>query len=330
MAQWCLAELNERDHIRGIDNAVNAKSSRTGRTMVFAAMLQWAQSLRSKAADVPLRAGRHAIIAGFLYLIAYVVLDPVGIIGSKSSFAIPSWESTSGPGLRSNSVVRCAAVPIPVYRPLARGHCQSACTSALENRNTFGDRNRGVLFGLVLAFAGAENSLQPFLNVDERPRSADVCSGRRLECRGAGLHRFLIMAGALSADSFIMATVRYWLGDMIGILGVTPFALLLWDGRRTLLRLGVGGSVCCHRRRTGNCIWNLCGEGIPTLLHPLLAYSLDGGSRWNRSRRWRHPVSASRLGSWLATLLGGAPRYGCLSGDDSRSDNHRTGSSGRL
>src|ERR1700733_4783336 len=96
MTQRCLADLTERDHIRGIDNAANAKSSRIGKPMVFAAMLQWAQSLRSKAADVPIGAGRHAIIAGFLYLIAYVALDPVGIIDDNSSFAIPSWNPQAG------------------------------------------------------------------------------------------------------------------------------------------------------------------------------------------------------------------------------------------
>jgi two-component system, LuxR family, sensor kinase FixL len=235
MAQRCLAEPNVCDHIRGIDNAMTAKSSRTGKPMVFAAMLQWAQSLRSKAADVPIRAGRHAIIAGFLYLIAYVVLDPVGIIDDKSSFAIPSWNPQAGLsfvlillcGLRLWPFLFIGPLLADIVNQPVLLPWEVEILSALLIGTSY-----SVLFLLLntpkIRFSPSLTSMRDLvlLMFAAAAVSSVVAPGR------IGL---LILTGSLPAGAFVAATVRYWLGDMIGILGVTPFALLLWDRRRALL-----------------------------------------------------------------------------------------------
>jgi two-component system, LuxR family, sensor kinase FixL len=237
MAQLCLAELNGRDHIRGIDNAANAKSSRSGKPMVFAAMLQWAQSLRSKPADGPLGAGRHAIIAGFLYLIGYVVLDPVGIIGSKSAFAIPAWNPQAGLsfvlillcGLRLFPFLFIAPLLADIVNQPELLSWQIEILSAFLIGTSY-----SVLFLLLSApkihFRASWTSMRDLvlLMFAAAAVSSVVAPG------AVGL---LILSGSLSENSFIAATVRYWLADMIGILGVTPFALLLWDRRPALLSI---------------------------------------------------------------------------------------------
>jgi two-component system, LuxR family, sensor kinase FixL len=235
MAQLCLAELNGRDHIRVIDNAANAKSSRTGKPMVFAAMFQWAQSLRSKPADVPLGAGRHAIVAGFLYLVGYVVLDPVGIIGSKSAFAIPVWNPQAGLSLVLILLCGLRLLPFLFIAPLLADIVNQPellswkieILSALIIGTSY-----SVLFLLLstpkIHFRASLTSMRDLVLL--MFAAAAVTSVVAPGCVG-----LLVLSGSLPADGFIPGTIRYWLADMIGILGVTPFALLLWDRRPALL-----------------------------------------------------------------------------------------------
>jgi two-component system sensor kinase FixL len=203
--------------------------------MVFAAMLQWAQSLRSKAADVPIGAGRHAIIAGFLYLIAYVALDPVGIIDDNSSFAIPSWNPQAGLSFVLILLGGIRLFPFLFIGPLL---------ADIVNQPVLLPWNFEILSALLIGTS--YSILFVLLSTPKIHFSPSLMSMRDLvllmfaaaavsSVVAPGCIGLLILAGSLSADSFVPATVRYWLGDMIGILGVTPFALLLWDRRAALL-----------------------------------------------------------------------------------------------
>ena len=238
MAQRCLAELNERDHIRGIDNAVNAKSSRTWKLMGFAAMLQWAQSLRSRAADVSLGAGRRAIIAGLLYLIGYVVLDPVGIIGSKTSLdIIPSWNPQAGLSFVLILLCGLRLLPLLFIGPLL---------ADVVNQPVLLPWKIEIFSALLIG--ASYSALFLFLSAPKIRFSPSLRSMRDLvllmfaaaavsSVVAPGCVGLLILAGSLSMGDFMAATTRYWLGDMIGILGVTPFALLLWDRHHAQLSL---------------------------------------------------------------------------------------------
>jgi two-component system sensor kinase FixL len=52
----------------------------------------------------------------------------------------------------------------------------------------------------------------------------------------AGYVGLVIAAGLLPMADFTAAALRYWVGDMIGIMVITPFALVLWT-RRQVLRM---------------------------------------------------------------------------------------------
>jgi len=199
--------------------------------------LQWMQSLRSRAAGVPFGPGRYAIIAGLLYLIAYIVLDPVGIVSSKSSLDLPSWNPQAGLsfvlillfGLRLFPFLFIAPLLADIVNQPIPLPWKTEILSTLLIGTSY-----SILFLLLTApkirFNPALNSMRDLVLL--MFAAAAVSSVVAPGCVG-----LLVMAGSLSADGFIAATVRYWLGDMIGILGITPFALLLWDRRRTQLSL---------------------------------------------------------------------------------------------
>jgi integral membrane sensor domain MASE1 len=57
----------------------------------------------------------------------------------------------------------------------------------------------------------------------------------------------VIAAGLLSIKDFAPATLRYWIGDVVGILALTPFALFRQEGRK-VRGAPSGGSVNILRK----------------------------------------------------------------------------------
>jgi integral membrane sensor domain MASE1 len=52
----------------------------------------------------------------------------------------------------------------------------------------------------------------------------------------AGYVGSIVAAGLMPAADFVWAVPRYWIGDVIGITVVTPFALIFWK-RHNVLRI---------------------------------------------------------------------------------------------
>jgi hypothetical protein len=87
-----------------------------------------------------------------------------------------------------------------------------------------------------------------------------------------------IAAGLLSIKDFAPATLRYWIGDVVGILALTPFALFLLTDQR-ILPLSIETALQC----TG--IPRFAGTRIPAVLRAFHTDCVDGGAQWNRRRR---------------------------------------------
>ncbi len=168
----------------------------------------------------------HAVI-GTAYLAAYVVLDWISFIYPFEHYNITPWNPP--PGLSFILVLAFGAGMIPcvfvapfladlIVRQVPLPWTLELATAAVI----------GVGYSLPLMFL-----LRPKTGFNSTlPSLRDLFLLLTAAAVGAafvavGYVGTLAIAGFLSLQDFLQASLRYWVGDMIGIVTVTPFGLML-------------------------------------------------------------------------------------------------------
>src|SRR5215831_11881976 len=192
------------------------------------------EAKRPTAVMVPLILSQNRAVIGLLYLAGYVLLDWVSLIEPYAPFGISPWNP--GTGLSFALVLLFGRRMIPflfvgvllsdlVHQPLplpwlielaaalliAGGY--AAALLALMHPRLHFDPALSSMRDLVLLMAVAVVS-------------AAVVAG--------GYVGLAMAAGLLPPADFASAALRYWVGDVIGIMVVTPFTLLALTRRRVL------------------------------------------------------------------------------------------------
>jgi integral membrane sensor domain MASE1 len=192
------------------------------------------EARRSTAVLVPLILSRHRALMGLLYVAGYVLLDWISLIQPYAPFGISPWNP--GTGLSFAPVLLFGRRMLPllfvgvllsdlVHRPLplpwrvelaaalliAGGY--AAALLALMHRRLRFDPALSSMRDLALLMVVA------------------VVSAAVVACGYVGL---AIAAGLLPPADLSTAALRYWVGDVIGIMVVTPFTLIALTRRRVL------------------------------------------------------------------------------------------------
>ncbi|HKN29211.1 MAG TPA: MASE1 domain-containing protein [Roseiarcus sp.] len=198
------------------------------------ACFKWAQAMRLRAAAFPGIVHAHWAIVGVVYLAGYVALDRVSFIEPYASFGITPWNPNTGlsfvlvlvfgqrmipflfigpflADLVNGTIIRPWSVEILSVAVIGGGY--SAALVFLQRSNTRFDPALSSTRDLVVLMLVAAAS------------AAFVASSY------VGL---TIAAGLLTPRDFMAAALRYWIGDVIGILALTPFALFALTRRRIL------------------------------------------------------------------------------------------------
>src|SRR5262249_18487367 len=197
-------------------------------------MSERSEAKRPTAVVIPLILSRHRAVVGLVFIAGYVLLDWISLIEPYAPFGISPWNP--GTGLSFALVLLLGRRMIPflfvavllsdlVHRPLPlpwpvellsalliAGGYATALWVLMHPRMRF-DPALSAMRDLILLMAVGVFS------------GAVVC---------AGYVALAIAAGLLPPADFASATLRYWVGDVIGIIVVTPFTLIALTRRRVL------------------------------------------------------------------------------------------------
>lgn len=198
-----------------------------------------------------LRLGR-AFETGLLgagYLVAYVLLDVISSL-EHNPFANYSWNPNSGISLAAVVIFGPRMIPFMFFAPLLGDLIVPEFPLPIGYEIAMSALT-GAIYGAAALFL-----LHPSRHFDRSLQSMSSLSVLTFTTAiSSALVAIMFMgivfvSGLMPAADFAAATASYWIGDMIGILTVTPLALILWTRRyavwlsvETLLHLAAIGAA---------------------------------------------------------------------------------------
>jgi signal transduction histidine kinase len=197
-------------------------------------MFRSSQTMLMRAASFRQVFDAHRLIVGCAYLTAYALLDWVSFIEPYAPFGITPWSPNTGVSfvlillfgrrmlpllfvspLLADLANRSIVLPwaIEIFSAALIGGGYSITLTLLNRPNVGFDHSLSSMRDLVLlmfaAVAGALLVASSYISL-------------------------MIAAELVSTKDFTSAMLSYWVGDVIGILGITPFALIASTRRRIL------------------------------------------------------------------------------------------------
>ena len=195
-------------------------------------LFKWAQAMRLRAAAFPGIVHAHWAIVGVVYLAGYVALDRVSFIEPYASFGITPWNPNTGlsfvlvlvfgqrmipflfigsflADLVNGTVIRPWSVEILSVAAIGGGYSAALVFLQRSNFDPALSSMRDLVVLMLVAAASAAFVASSYVGLT-------------------------IAAGLLTARDFMAAALRYWIGDVIGILVLAPFALFALTRRRIL------------------------------------------------------------------------------------------------
>jgi two-component system, LuxR family, sensor kinase FixL len=195
-------------------------------------MFKWAQAMRLRAAAFPGIVETRKAIVGLVYLAAYVAVDRVSFIQPHAPFGITPWNPDTGLSFVLVLVFGLRMIPFlfvgPFLADLVNGHSVLPWPVEILSAALIGGGYSAALVFLQRSnFDPALSSMRDLavLMLVTAASAAFVASS----CVG-----LTIAAGLLTAKEFMLAALRYWIGDVIGVLVLTPFAVFALTRRRIL------------------------------------------------------------------------------------------------
>ena len=196
-------------------------------------MFNWAQAMRLRAAAFPI-VETHKAIVGLVYLAAYVGLDRVSSIQPYSRFDITAWNPNTGLSFIMVLVFGLRTIPLlfiaPFLADLVNGGLAPSWPVEILSVVLIGGGYSTALFFLQRPSASFDPALSSMRDLIVLMLVAAASAGF-VASSYVGLR---VAAGLLPATDFFPAAQRYWIGDVIGILVLTPFGLFALTHRRIL------------------------------------------------------------------------------------------------
>jgi two-component system, LuxR family, sensor kinase FixL len=197
-------------------------------------MIERVDAKRSSAIAFPRILALPAGVIGVIYLAGYLLLDGISFIEPYAHFGITPWSPDTGLSFVLVLLFGRRMIPFLFAAPLLSGLVQiqpplPLAVTLLSSLLIGGSYSAALIF-----------LLRPGLRFDPK-----LSSMRDLELLGlvaavsaafVALSYVAVMtaAGLLPVKGFAAAALRYWVGDMIGIMVVAPFGLVALTRRRVL------------------------------------------------------------------------------------------------
>jgi two-component system, LuxR family, sensor kinase FixL len=196
------------------------------------AMSKWVQAMQLRAAAFPGIVDAHKAIVGAVYLAAYVALDRVSFIQPYAHFGITPWNPDTGFSFILVLAFGVRMIPLlflfPFLADLVNGHVLLPWSvETLSVALIGGGYSAALVFLQRSSFDPALSSIRDLVAL----MLVAAASAAFVASSYVGL---TIAAGLLTAKDFVAAALRYWIGDVIGILVLAPFALFALTRRRIL------------------------------------------------------------------------------------------------
>ena len=203
------------------------------------------QTMRLRETTFPGIVDAHLAIVGVIYVAAYVALDWVSFIEPYKQFNITPWNPNTGLSFILILVFGRRMLPFLFIGPFV---------ADLVNREIIGPWPVEIIsvgliaggYSAALIFLTRPNSrFDPALSTMRDLVLLMIVVAASAAFVASGYVGLRIGAGLLPAKDFVAATLRYWIGDMIGALGLTPFALFALTRRRVLPLMSIETVLQC-------------------------------------------------------------------------------------
>src|ERR1700754_363285 len=197
-------------------------------------MIGIAQAERSPTMTFPRILDAPKTVVGAAYLSAFALLDWISFIEPYAHLGITPWNPGIGLSFVLMLLFGRGMFPFLLVSPLLADllHQQFAMPWPLEILSSVligGGYSIALLFLLrpKLGFDPALSSMRDLVLL----MLVAVISAAVVACCYVGL---TVAAGLLPISEFLAAALRYWVGDVIGVMVVAPFALFALTRRRLL------------------------------------------------------------------------------------------------
>ena len=176
-------------------------------------------------------------LLGVAYLAVFVALDWISFIEPYGPFAITPWNPNTGVSIAVVLMFGRRMIPFMFIAPLLGDlvvfrQLPVPLTVELASAVLIGGVYGAAMLLLLHPKLRFDRALQS--TRDLFPLAAVTVVSAAVVA--AGYVGLVIAAGLLPTADFAAATLRYWVGDVIGIMVVTPFGLILLT-RRNVLRM---------------------------------------------------------------------------------------------
>jgi len=192
------------------------------------------QSERMRAMAFPRVFDAHKLIVGLVYLAAYAVLDWISFIEPYAQLGITPWNPGTGLSFVLLLLFGLRMVPFLLISPLLADYLnqQFAMPWHIE---ILASALVGGGYSIALTFLlHPKLRFEPTLDSMRDLVLLMVVAVVSAAFVAIGYVSLTIAAGLLPAADFTAATLRYWVGDVIGITVIAPFALFALTRRRIL------------------------------------------------------------------------------------------------
>jgi two-component system sensor kinase FixL len=195
---------------------------------------EWIQKMQSRAAAILLTGDARQVIAGLAYLIGYVALDRVSFSESYAQLGITPWSPSTGLSFVLILLFGWRFVPLlfvgPFLADMVNRQGVLPWPAEILSVAAIGTGYSAALLFLTRPKARFDPLLPSMRDLAQLILATSV-SAAFVAASYVGL---MIAAGLLPGREFVAAALRYWIGDIVGVLALAPFALFALSGRRIL------------------------------------------------------------------------------------------------
>jgi len=194
------------------------------------AMREWIQAMRSRTA-ILLMVDTRQLVAGLAYLVAYVALDRVSFFESYAQLGITPWNPSTGLSFVLILLFGRRLIPLLFVAPFLADmiNRQVLLPWPAEILSVGAGYSAALLF-----LTGPKARFDPRLLSMRDLAQLILATSVSAAFVAASYVGLMIAAGLLPGKEFVAAALRYWIGDIVGVLAIAPFALFALSGRRIL------------------------------------------------------------------------------------------------
>ncbi|HEY6023508.1 MAG TPA: ATP-binding protein [Pseudolabrys sp.] len=192
------------------------------------------QAERLRAMAFPRVFDAHKIIVGLIYLAAYAVLDWISFIEPYAHLGITPWNPGTGLSFVLLLLFGLRMIPFLLVSPLLADYLNQQFAMPWQVE-VLASALVGGGYSIALTFLlHPKLRFEPTLDSMRDLVLLMIVAVVSAAFVAIGYVSLTIAAGLLPPADFVAATLRYWVGDVIGITVIAPFALFALTRRRLL------------------------------------------------------------------------------------------------